>query len=261
MEAPLVLIHGATSSASVWGPVLPKLGTQRHVLTPTLAGHRGGPSLTAGPQGVVTRIVDQMCRQLDEYRVDQAHLVGNSLGGWVALELARRKRARSVLALSPAGAWRSPRDLRRLLGRFRGASALARIKKAPDLLANGRLRRVMLRAMAEHAERMTPEQILAAFEDLAGCAALADILNGARANGPIEPLSEPGCRVRILWSLHDRMLPFMRYGASMLQAVPGAEFAFLPGVGHVPMIDDPDLVAASILDFIAAVEDPSPPAF
>ena len=119
----------------------------------------------------------------------------------------------------------------------------------------------MLRAMAEHAERMTPEQILAAFEDLAGCAALADILNGARANGPIEPLSEPGCRVRILWSLHDRMLPFMRYGASMLQAVPGAEFAFLPGVGHVPMIDDPDLVAASILDFIAAVEDPSPPAF
>jgi pimeloyl-ACP methyl ester carboxylesterase len=53
----------------------------------------------------------------------------------------------------------------------------------------------------------------------------------------------------------------MRYGASMLQAVPCAEFAFLPDVGHVPMIDDPDLVAASILEFVAAVEEPSPSAF
>lgn len=191
----------------------------------------------------MSRIVDQMCQQLDMNGVDPAHFVGNSLGGWVALELARRGRARSALALSPAGAWRSARDLRRLLGRVRGASALARNNKAADLLANGHIRRILLRPMAEHAERMTSEQIREAFQDIAGCAALTDILVGARTNGPIEPLLEPDCRIRIVWGLHDRMLPFMRYGAPMLQAVPGAEFAFLPGVGHVPMIDDPVLVA------------------
>jgi pimeloyl-ACP methyl ester carboxylesterase len=56
--------------------------------------------------------------------------------------------------------------------------------------------------------------------------------------------------VRIVWGLNDRMLPFMRYGAPMLAAVPAAEFKLLPDVGHVPMIDDPVLIANAILDFV-----------
>lgn len=113
--APVVLIHGATSSARVWDPLMPILSPTCQIFAPSLAGHRGGPSLITGPVPVVDRIVDDMCRQLDEAAIDTAHMVGNSLGGWVALELARRGRAKSVLALSPAGAWRSQRDLRRLL--------------------------------------------------------------------------------------------------------------------------------------------------
>jgi pimeloyl-ACP methyl ester carboxylesterase len=50
------------------------------------------------------------------------------------------------------------------------------------------------------------------------------------------------------------MLPFMRYGAPMLAAVPAAEFSFLQGVGHVPMIDDPGLVANTILDFVETTD-------
>lgn len=252
--SPIVLLHGATSSARVWDPLLPTLSVKHRVVAPTLAGHLGGPPLPAGSEGVVGRIVDATCRHLDDVAIDTAHVVGNSLGGWVALELARRGRARSVLALSPAGAWRSPRDLRRMLVLFRGAAAFARAKNAPNLVARKHVRRVLLRLMAEHADRMTSAQVTAVFEDLAGCTGLPDILDGARHNGPIEPVADVDCRVRIAWGLNDRMLPFMRYGAPMLAAVPAAEFALLPGVGHVPMIDDPGFIAKTILDFVETTD-------
>ena len=159
-----------------------------------------------------------------------------------------------MLALSPAGAWRSPRDLWRLLVLFRAGAALGRVKEMPNLAARKHVRRILLRLMAEHADRMTPTQVSATFEDIAGCTVLPDILDGARDNGPIEPVPEVGCRVRIAWSLNDRMLPFMRYGAPMLAAVPAAEFKLLPDVGHVPMIDDPVLIANAILDFVEGTD-------
>jgi pimeloyl-ACP methyl ester carboxylesterase len=224
------------------------------VFTPSLAGHRGGPALPAGGAGVVDRIVDAMCRQLDEAAIDTAHIVGNSLGGWVALELARRGRARSVLALSPAGAWRTSRDLRRLLFIFRVGTVLERIHGMTNLVERKRMRRILLRLMAEHADRMTPAQVAAAREDIAGCTALLEILDQARHNGPIKPILDTGCPLRIAWGAKDRMLPFMRYGAPMLAAVPAAEVKLIPGVGHVPMIDDPALVADEILDFIQTTD-------
>jgi pimeloyl-ACP methyl ester carboxylesterase len=254
LRSPIVLLHGATSSARVWDPLLPRLNLKHRVFAPTLAGHRGGPPLPEGPTGVVERIVDAACQQLDDAAIETPHVVGNSLGGWVALELARRGRAKSVLALAPAGAWRSDRDLLRMLALFRGAAAFARAKQAPNLAARKRVRRVLLRLMAEHADRMTPAQVAAAFEDIAGCTGLPDILDGARHNGRINPVTEVECRVCIAWGLNDRMLPFMRYGAPMLAAVPAAEFKFLPGVGHVPMIDDPVLVADTILAFAEATD-------
>jgi pimeloyl-ACP methyl ester carboxylesterase len=191
-----------------------------------------------------------MCRQLDEAGIDTAHVVGNSLGGWVALELARRGRARSVLALSPAGAWRSSRDLNRLLFLFRLGAAIGRVNDRSNIIANKRVRRILLLLMAEHADRMTPAQVAETLEDIAGCTALPAILDGARDNGPIAPISDARCPVRIAWGMNDRMLPFMRYGAPMLLTIPAAEFKVLPDVGHVPMVDDPVLIANTILEFV-----------
>jgi pimeloyl-ACP methyl ester carboxylesterase len=117
-------------------------------------------------------------------------------------------------------------------------------------MAHKRARRILLRLMAEHADRLTPEQLAATFEDIAACTALPDILDGARENGPMEPFLDVNCPVRIAWGMNDRMLPFMRYGAPMFLAVPAAELTLLPAVGHVPMVDDPALVANTILEFV-----------
>jgi pimeloyl-ACP methyl ester carboxylesterase len=201
---------------------------------------------------VLERIVDDTGRQLDEAGVQTGHLVGNSLGGWVALELARRGRATSVLALSPAGSWRSAADLQRMLMIFRVGRVLRRSRALPRIAADPRARRVLLHAMAEHADRLTAAQTVAIFEDMAGCAVLDQLLAGARAAGPIAPLAAD-CPIRITWGGRDRTLPFARYGRPMVAAVPDAELTTMAGVGHVPMIDDPDGVARAILDFVEGV--------
>ena len=72
-------------------------------------------------------------------------------------------------------------------------------------------------------------------------------------SGGIAPLPDPGCRVRIAWSGCDRTIPFDRYGRPLLDRVPDAELVTLPGVGHVPMSDDPDLVVRTILEVTAPV--------
>src|SRR4051794_2719083 len=100
---PLVLVHGVTDTWRTWELVLDELERHHDVLAPTLPGHAGGPSLDGHLD------IDVLCggveRAMDDAGVDRAHLVGNSLGGYVALHLAARGRATSVVALAPAGGW------------------------------------------------------------------------------------------------------------------------------------------------------------
>ena len=248
-DTPIVLLHGATSSPRIWQSVVPALTDRYTVLTPTLAGHLGGPPLRLGAGSVVERIAEDMCDRLDEAGVGSAHLVGNSLGGWVALELARRGRARSVLAFSPAGGWSRAVDLQRMLLIFRIGAVLRRSNVLPRAGAHPRSRRILLRAMAEHADRLTASQAAAVFEDIAGCDALGLLIAGARANGPIKALSA-NCPVRIAWGTRDKTLPFARYGRPLVAAVAGAEVQMMADMGHVPMIDDPAAVATAILRFV-----------
>jgi pimeloyl-ACP methyl ester carboxylesterase len=251
---PVVLLHGATATWHAWRPVLGELGRHHRVLAPTLAGHRGGTPLTCPPGEVVSRIVDDVAQFLDEVGLADAHLVGNSLGGWVALELARRGRARSVVALSPAGAWKLPRDLERLLRLFRLGARVGSWQVVHRMAKIGWVRRIVLRAVCEHGDRIPAAAAAEMFEDMAGCSVLPALLSGAHLAGPIAPFIEVPCPVRIAWAERDRTIPFHRYGRSMLTAVPQAELVVMRGVGHVPMYDDPALVVNTILAVTTAVD-------
>jgi pimeloyl-ACP methyl ester carboxylesterase len=222
------------------------------VLAPTLAGHANGPPLPGGSGSALERIVEEACGQLDAAGIESAHLVGNSLGGWVALELARRGRARSVLAFSPAGAWNWAVDLQRMLMIFRISAMLRRSKVLPRLAANPRSRRVLMRSMAEHADRLTVAQTAAIFEDMAKCDVLAEPIGGARQSGPIKTLSAD-CPIRIVWGNagQDPAVHPLRATAARCGAGGGAGDAGRRR--HVPMIDDPAAVAAAILRFIEDV--------
>src|SRR3954447_24009824 len=100
---PLVCLHGFTDTWRTWELVLPELERHHDVLAPTLAGHAGGPPLNGNLSS--GSLADAAERAMDDAGFETAHVVGNSLGGHVALQLAARGRARSVVALAPAGGW------------------------------------------------------------------------------------------------------------------------------------------------------------
>src|SRR3954468_21418228 len=102
MAEPLLLVHGFTDTRATWTPLLPHLSEHHELLVPTLTGHRGGPPIPPGMTDPLATMADGLERVLDEAGHDKAHLVGNSLGGWLAFELAHRGRALSVVAISPA---------------------------------------------------------------------------------------------------------------------------------------------------------------
>ena len=102
----MLLLHPFLISQLVWQKVAPQLAdTGRYeVFAPTMAGHNGGPR--AGTWFLSSSLLaDHVERQLDELGWDTCHIVGNSLGGWVAFELERRGRARTVTGIAPAGGW------------------------------------------------------------------------------------------------------------------------------------------------------------
>ncbi|MDQ4119018.1 MAG: alpha/beta fold hydrolase, partial [Actinomycetota bacterium] len=153
---------------------------RRHrVLAPTLAGHLSGTPLAVAPDHVVPFLVDDVEQTMSDTGMETAHIVGNSLGGWVALELARRGRARSVVALSPAGAWRRPRDLLRLRVLFAVGGAMGSHPVVRRLLtATPMVQRAALRRVSERPERMSAGEVDDMLDDLAGCAVLPDLLRG-----------------------------------------------------------------------------------
>jgi len=244
---PLVLLHGASMSWRAWRPVLPGLEAYHDVLVPTMAGHRGGSPWPEGEPVGVAGIVDDVERHMDTAGMATAHLAGNSLGGWVAIELARRGRARSVVALSPAGGWRTPLDLRRMVWAFRAGSALGASPVVRALADRPRARRVLLARVLERGDRVPSADVPDLIDDLGGCAILHELLDGASEHGGVAPFEGLPCPVRIAWSGRDRLTPWRRHGRSLRERLPGAEFVRLPRVGHVPMWDDPDLVVRTIL--------------
>ncbi|MGX6449542.1 alpha/beta fold hydrolase, partial [Patulibacter sp. S7RM1-6] len=98
-----MLLHGFMETWRTWEPVLPALERRHDVLAPTLVGHAGGPPLPRPP--TATTVVDHVEAAMDAAGFATAHVVGSSLGGFVALQLAARGRARSVVAFAPAGGW------------------------------------------------------------------------------------------------------------------------------------------------------------
>jgi pimeloyl-ACP methyl ester carboxylesterase len=240
-----------TATFRVWQPVFAALERHHEVIAPTLAGHNGAArNEVGGPLGVAS-LTDVVERRLDELKLEQVHVAGNSLGGWIALELARRGRARSVTAFSPASSWISVRDLRRVSLIVR-AGHLAAVQGGPNvekILTRPRARQLLLRIAFAHGDRLTPNQMVEMLSDNAGCWGLDEFLRSVWRDGQLAgPLEPPDCPIRIAWPKHDRTLPFRRYGRPALAAVPGAELLMLSGVGHVPMYDDPALVARTILE-------------
>jgi pimeloyl-ACP methyl ester carboxylesterase len=245
---PLVLLHGILCSERIWGNVVGLLSGQHDVIVPTMLGHNGGPLASRRPASI-EHLVDDLERLLDELGLAKAHLAGNSLGGWAALELARRGRALTVCALSPAGAWGSERDEQLVATLKRAVRDTQRSRRIVPLVARSRhIRRFALRNSALYGERVSPTEFLSLTDDVIGCQISGDLFESDARLSPLDPAP---CPITLAWSAEDRIFPLETYRSRACELIPGADFIVLDDVGHIPMLDDPRLVAQTILSSTA----------
>lgn len=245
----LVLLHGLGGTWHMWKPVLSLLESRHRVIALTLPGHYRGPPLPQGTEPTVAAMVDSLIDTLRQRGIDSAHVAGNSLGGWLALELARRGFARSVVAFSPAGAWYTHRDYRKISRSFRIVFFLLPLllKLTARFLGSARVRRFLGRQSMENGDRVPEQDFREMLLAMSQARVLPRLLNTMGRDGPIAPLRADPVPICIAWGQHDRVIPFERYGRPMLERISGAEHRTIPGVGHMPMYDDPQAICAAIL--------------
>ena len=247
----LLLLHGAFQTWRAWEALLHDLESSFEVLAPTLLGHFDGDRFPVGVAPGIEALADGLERELDAAGWDTAHIAGNSLGGLLALELAQRGRARSVVALVPGGDRPGSKFAeKRLEAIFTVTHAIARLllPRADRLCASSRGRRLLLGWVCAHPERLTAAQAAHAMRALARCPTYGD-LKRALPPANARPLDRVRCPVLLAWGTEDRVMPFQRYGRPYREVLPFAELRILSDVGHVPMMDDPAGIAALISDF------------
>ncbi|HWF35598.1 MAG TPA: alpha/beta fold hydrolase [Solirubrobacteraceae bacterium] len=233
---PLVLIHPLGGDRRVWDPVIEALVPVRTVIAVDLPGFGDSPRLTETPTpSVLARTV---ARFLAEIGLERPHVAGNSLGGWVALELARAGRVRSVTAIAPAGLWAAPLVPKPSVARIL-AGALRPI--LPVLTATAAGRRTLLGGVMVRPDRVPATA--AAHIVLAYATAPAFIAtNDAMRAGRFDELGQIEVPVTLAWPDHDRLI------ARPARLPPQVRNRVLVGCGHLPMWDAPDQVAQVLLD-------------
>ena len=165
--------------------------------------------------------------------MQKVHIAGNSLGGWIGIELARRERAQSLVLLSPAGAWRSPRRIKvTSVGVRFSLRVLARYSHRAEAIAEHRLLRwAYLAGQVAHPYRV-PKETLVSYLQATGQSPVVDPLMRVLHLRPVDPLpTDRDYPVRLVWAERDLVLPFKHFGSPMLERLPGAELIRLQGWG------------------------------
>lgn len=243
---PLVLLHGIGHRRQAWNAVLHRLALHRDLIVVDLPGHGESPPLEAAGRTVGDALVAETLGLLDELELERPHFAGSSLGGRLALEAAVAGRAASVTALSPAGFWRSSRELTYARAVSKSMQAAGRLIRriGPALVRTTAGRAVIYAEIVSKPSLVTPEQALG---DMKAFLAATRTTNAILAVAtPFAGTIPPGIPVTIAWGTNDRLLP-PRQALVAKERIPQARLVPLPGCGHVPMTDNPRLVADVLL--------------
>jgi pimeloyl-ACP methyl ester carboxylesterase len=242
---PLVLLHGIGSRRRVWDPVVGALARERRVIAVDLPGFGDSPQedFEPTPAGFATYLGRWFAAQ----GLDRPHVAGNSMGGAIALELARRGVVASATGVSPAGFWNA-RELAFAQRSLRASRAIVRgLRPAVPALSRAAVGRVVLFSQIYGRPwRLSPADAVATIDAFLDAPAFEPALE---AFGPYRFGAGDELRavpVTIAWGTRDALL-IARQARRARRLLPRARHVALHGCGHVPFLDDPQTVAAVLL--------------
>ena len=240
----VVLLHGVCHRTHAWNPVIPHLADRFRLVVVDLPGH--GESAALPDAGdALEHMVGELVELIEEVvpAGERPHVAGNSLGGFLALELGARGVAGSVTALSPAGFFRSDAEWRYTITVFRGLRGLAGKlgRHIPALSQRAAGRALMMGAFCARPWRYPAEAAAIDGEAIISNTVLDRA--GRDAFQFSAPVDEQ-LPVTIRWGRFDLILPVWQVKLAS-RLFPQARVEITRD-GHVPMSDDPEGVAASI---------------
>jgi len=232
----LLLLHPLGADRHVWAPLVDRLAGERDVICVDLPGFGGSAPLDgdASPPALAGAVAEFMAAL---GLGGDTHVAGNSLGGWVALELALAGHARSVTAIAPAGLWPQPLAPKR--GVARGL-ARAILPLLPTLVRTGAGRRAALAGTVGDGSRVPPDAAAALVRAYATAPGFAEV-NAAMRASRFQGLERIRVPVTLGWCEFDRLVAKPAHLPSTVRSVD------LAGCGHVPMWDAPEKVTNLLL--------------
>jgi pimeloyl-ACP methyl ester carboxylesterase len=243
---PLVLLHGAGHRRQAWLPVQERLAKHRDVISLDLPGFGESPPLPEHLRYELDTAVIVLKEFFTNLGLHRPHVAGNSMGGLISLVLAQHGMVSSATALSPAGLW-SPMGRRVSLGLVRQVQRTARYMPptlAARLSRTAAGRTLMCGVLFGRPDLLEPQVLLADMQAMINAVGFRPTL--AAGDKIVFSGQVPDVPVTIAWGSRDLLMRRPR-AASVIQLIPHARLLRLPGCGHVPMNDNPELVAHVLL--------------
>jgi pimeloyl-ACP methyl ester carboxylesterase len=245
----LALLHGVGHHWQGWRPVIDLLAGSPggfDVIACDSPGFGSSPPLPSAMEPTITSYADAFEWFFAELGLRRPHVAGNSMGGAIALELARRRAVASVTAFSPAGFWTAAERRFCQLSLSALASTPKAARPAVERAARTHAGRAALFSQTfGYPARLPAEEAVATLRDAWASPALAGALKGFDAYTFQRPEDLRGTPVTIAWGKRDRLLPYRLQAPRARAMMPWATHLTL-GAGHVPYYDDPPAVAAAI---------------
>jgi pimeloyl-ACP methyl ester carboxylesterase len=240
---PLLLLHGIGSTRDDFSALLPRLAEHFDVLSVDLPGHGDSPMSEWPP--TVAALTDAVEADLDARGLQRVHILGNSLGARIGIELAARHRARSVVAISPSGLGLPPERVHQGMLMATARNLMRTLRPLLGTIASTQAgRTALLTGMRARPWTASETEALAMRGGFADSTGFWSMLWWGILQDVPTGLQRVDCPVMLAQGALDVV------GAGQtpryLALIPGSRFMLLPGAGHAPQSDTPD----AILDLV-----------
>ena len=252
---PLVLLPGLASTLAEFRAVAPQLAQRYEVLAIDLPGQGRSPALPSSVRPDVPALTDAVEQELDRQRVGTPHVLGVSLGGRLGLELARRQRARSVVAIAPTGPLTPLERAYQTAVLAAARVAFSTLAPAADpLMRRAVLRTTALALLRARGWRTPAGEAAELVRGFAGAADFWRLVRFAVLPEATIDYSAVSCPVLVAQGTQDVLT--LGQAAWLALLVPGARFRVLPFAGHSSVGDVPTRVIRLVDRAVAAAGSP-----